>query len=284
MAQNCTLNHGGYTSWMWFFGILPRGLMNVDDVNLAVAGSDPTTSTFERAARLRQIALSAAQTSIYGERLLRAGRTRPQQADATAMVPGTTQAEIFREDPSQSGHGWRGPAHLLDLDEGNGTVIVKYQGRPYLMSIRHIRLFRRHFYNHDQHQQQERALHDMQATIDNTTPYKLHSRGQVYQKNHKTQQYELNGNHIHQTWTSRTMNSMKKANVVSLHFGMNLHGFQYGGGVKIIHVPMFTKGILLCWPHRSKDFVVTEHVTDHYISMKKNMFRALEESLLSLSL
>eukprot|EP00435_Cladocopium_sp_Y103_P048511 s541_g14.t1 len=276
MAQNCTLNYGGYTPSMCVFGTLPRGFMNVDDINLAVEGSDPTTSTFERAARLRQIALTAVQTSIYEERLLRAGRTRPQQVDVSAMVPGTTQVEIFREDPSQSGHGWRGPAQLLDLDEGNGTVIVKYQGRPYLMSIRHIRPFRGHFFNQDHHHQQEQALHDMQSTIDSTTPYKLHNRGQVYKKNRKTQQMEW------QTFPPdldlQNDDLMKKAVLISLHFGMSaLHGFQYGRGVKTIHVPMFTKGILLCWPHQSKECVVTEHLTDHHISMKKSMFRALDE-------
>ena len=276
MAQNCTLNYGGYTPSMCVFGTLPRGFMNVDDINLAVEGSDPTTSTFERAARLRQIALTAIQTSIYEERLLRAGRTRPQQVDVTAMVPGTTQVEIFREDPAQAGHGWRGPAQLLDLDEGNGTVIVKYQGRPYLMSIRHIRPFRGHFYNHDQHQQQEQALFDLQSTIDNATPYKLHNRGQVYKKNHKTQQHEW------QTYPPdldlQNDDLMKKAKAISQHFGMDvLHGFQYGRGVKTIYVPMSTKGILLCWPHRCKECVVTEHLTDQHISMKKNMFRALDE-------
>ena len=113
MAQNSTLSYGGYTPSMCVFGISPHGFMNVDEVNLSVEGSDPTTSTFERAARLRQIAMSSAHASIVEDRIVRAGRTRPQRVDTSCMVPGTTQVEIFREDPSNAGHGWRGTCSTI---------------------------------------------------------------------------------------------------------------------------------------------------------------------------
>ena len=276
MAQNSTLNFGGYTPAMCVFGVLPRGFMNVDAVNIAVEGADPTTSTFERAARLRQIALAASQRSIIEDRMLRAGRTRPQHIDTTAMIPGTTEVEIFREDPANAGHGWRGPAQLLDLDENNGTVIVKYQGRPYLMSIRHIRPFRGHFFNQDDHAVQEQALHRLQHLVDHCTPYRMHARGQIYIKDTNTGA---------ESWKNfpadlnmQEDQVMRDANMVAKYFNMNLfHGVRYGRALKSIYVPKYTKGILICWPTGTKDCVMTEHLTDQHISIKKEMLRVLDD-------
>lgn len=276
MAQNSTLNFGGYTPAMCVFGVLPRGFMNVDAVNIAEEGADPTTSTFERAARLRQIALAASQRSIIEDRMLRAGRTRPQHIDTTAMIPGTTEVEIFREDPANAGHGWRGPAQLLDLDENNGTVIVKYQGRPYLMSIRHIRPFRGHFFNQDDHAVQEQALHRLQHLVDHCTPYRMHARGQIYIKDTNTGA---------ESWKNfpadlnmQEDQVMRDANMVAKYFNMNLfHGVRYGRALKSIYVPKYTKGILICWPTGTKDCVMTEHLTDQHISIKKEMLRVLDD-------
>ncbi len=54
---------------------------------------------------------------------------------------GTSEVEFYREVQGEPG-GWRGPALLLRLDTEEGTAVIQYQGRPYLVAIRHIRLFR----------------------------------------------------------------------------------------------------------------------------------------------
>ena len=276
MAQNSTLNYGGYTPSMCVFGVLPRGFMNVDDINLAVEGSDPTNSTFERAARLRQIALSAAQSSVLEERIVRAGRTRPQHVDTSTMVPGTTQIEIFREDPANTGHGWRGPATLLDLDESNGTVIVKYQGRPYLMSIRHIRPFRGHFFLLDEHQLQEEAMLRLQSVVESSTPHRMHSLGHIYQKNSKTEAFEWKAFPPDMDFNNNEI--MKDVRLIASHFKVPVfHGVRYGRALKTIHVPLHTKGILLCWPSGSKEYVLVEHINDKHINLKKEMHRVLDD-------
>ena len=275
MAQNSTLNYGGYTPAMCVFGILPRGFMNVDEISLDVEGSDPTTSTFERAARLRQISLSAAQSAIIEDRIVRAGRTRPQHVDTTSMVPGTTQVEIFREDPANTGHGWRGPAKLLEIDEDNGTVIVKFQGRPYLMSIRHIRPFRGHFFLLDEHTQQEEAMRRLQQLAEQCTPYRYHGVGKIFKKNSITGLFEW---HQFPEDLDFTENStIRDIRLVSQHFSMHqCHGVRYGRAVKTIYVPLHTKGILLSWPAGSKEYVLTEHLTDQHISLKKDVGKMLD--------
>ena len=83
---------------------------------------------FERAARLRQIALQASQAAILESRISRAGRTR-QRTPVESMIAGTSQVEISRDDGT--GHGWRGPGTPLKLDEEAGTGVVDFQNRPY---------------------------------------------------------------------------------------------------------------------------------------------------------
>jgi hypothetical protein len=60
------------------------------------------------------------------------------------MLPGTTKVEIYRDD--SGGQGWRGPATILKANEHAGTAIVEFQGRPYLIGLRHIRPLREAFY------------------------------------------------------------------------------------------------------------------------------------------
>ena len=53
--------------------------------------------------------------------------------------------------------------------------------------------------------------------------------------------------------------------------------FRYGRALKSIYVPKYTKGILICWPTGTKDCVMTEHLTDQHISIKKEMLRVLDD-------
>ena len=80
----------------------------------------------------------AIQQAIAEDRVARANRTRTHQLDMSAMVPGTASVDIYREVAGDV--GWRGPAELLKIDSQEGNAIMQYQGRPYLVGLRHLRL------------------------------------------------------------------------------------------------------------------------------------------------
>ena len=114
--------------------------------------------------RLRQIALNAVQQAIQEDRLARASHTRPHQLDLSQLVPGTTTVDLHRDGT------WRGPAVLLEVDQSEGTAIIKYQGKPYLVSLRFIRPSQGIFYNIDT--QVGTGLYKLMRMTEATQPYK----------------------------------------------------------------------------------------------------------------
>ena len=140
MSRNQTLNYTGASPSMAVFGILPYCPFYQEDGDniTAVAGALQTDITpFEKALRIRQLSLSMVQRAVAEDRIARAGRTRPHKLDTSTLIPGTAAIDFYRE--VQGDVGWRGPATLLRLDKDEGTGILTYQGRPYLVSLRHIR-------------------------------------------------------------------------------------------------------------------------------------------------
>ena len=139
MSHNQSLNYNGATPSMAVFGVLPRPFYQEDSSNItSVAGVLQTDITpFEKALRIRQLSLSMVQRAVAEDRIARAGRSRTHQLDTNALVPGTTTIDFYCE--VQGDVGWRGPATLLRLDKDEGTAILTYQGRPYLVSLLHIR-------------------------------------------------------------------------------------------------------------------------------------------------
>ena len=97
MAQNCSLNYGGVTPCMGVFGVLPRPFYEDDSSGItATAGALQTDLTaFEKALRIRHLALSCVHRAVAEDRIARANRTRTHQVDIGAMVPGTTQLDFF---------------------------------------------------------------------------------------------------------------------------------------------------------------------------------------------
>ena len=117
MAANTTHCIGGYSPVTILFGILPRGFLDPEEASPS-DGVEPDESAFERALRLRQVALQAVQAAILESRIARANRSRPQQLELGSLVAGTSKVEIFRDDGG--GYGWRGPATVLKInDHGN---------------------------------------------------------------------------------------------------------------------------------------------------------------------
>ena len=80
MAANTTHCIGGYSPVTMLFGILPRGFLDPEEASPS-DGVEPDESAFERALRLRQVALQAVQAAILESRIARANRSRPQQLE-----------------------------------------------------------------------------------------------------------------------------------------------------------------------------------------------------------
>ena len=179
-AQNQSLNYNGYTPSMAVFGVLPRPFFQEDSEGItATAGALQTDLTpFEKALRIRQIALSMVQMAVAEDRVARANRTRTQQLNLDQFIPGTTSIDFYRE--VQSDVGWRGPAELLKIDRDEGSAVISYQGRPYLVSLRHIRSHRAGiFLNYDETQLHQ--LRRLQALVDNMSPFKACMIGWVHE-------------------------------------------------------------------------------------------------------
>ena len=61
------------------------------------------------------------------------------QIDPSELKPKETPIDLVRIPERKDESGWRGPGVLLNLDLDEGTAIVKMQGYPYSVPIRHIR-------------------------------------------------------------------------------------------------------------------------------------------------
>eukprot|EP00434_Breviolum_minutum_P045371 symbB.v1.2.040657.t1/scaffold7413.1/size11421/1 len=173
MAHNQTLNYGGVTPCMSVFGVLPRGFYNPENPGvMSVVGSLQTDVTvFERAIRIRQTALATTHQAIIEDRVARANRTRPHQANVGEMVAGTSEIEFFRE--VQGDPGWRGPALLLRLDQDEGVAVIQYQGKPYLVSLRHIRPYRGIYLVEIPNKSVEQSLFQLMKFVEGLSDYKV---------------------------------------------------------------------------------------------------------------
>ena len=270
MAQNQTMNFGGYTPSMMLFGVLPRGYFDPEETPLAVSNQDAGHTNLEQAARLRQIALQSAQASILEDRVTRASRSRPEKVDLSQMVVGSTTVEIYREDGN---HGWRGPALLLKVNESEGSCIVEYQGRPYLTSLRHIRPFRGSFmiYHSDNKTYDlDDNLMKLQKMVEECAPHKMHIIGQLMKID--TKQHTRQVQQVPIQMTPQDHQVLEQAIAVGkLLTKRFLHGICYGKAMKNIYVPKYSKGILICWPEGSQQ--MTEHNSDQHLKLKKVLHR-----------
>ena len=142
MAHNITLSYGGVTPSMAVFGTLPNGFYDPESRGImSVVGAQETDVTvFEKAMRIRQTALAQAHQAVIEDRVARAARTRTHQLDLDQLIAGTSEVEFYRE--VKNDPGWRGPALLLRLDADDGVAIIQYQGKPYLVAVRHIRSYK----------------------------------------------------------------------------------------------------------------------------------------------
>ena len=243
MAQNLTISYGGYSPTTMVFGVLPRGYLDPEGEVYGDEGQlNPTESTFERSLRLRQIALQASQAAILESRIARANRSRPQRLAVEDIQPGTTKVEIFRDDGQ--GHGWRGPATVLQLNAEAGTAIVEYQQRPYILPLRHVRPLRESFLC--LHQDAEltssttttpgkealitETISRMKQVVEQVNPYRPYTFGEILHEkddNYKWKKYPSEENEV----AKRMLSDAKE--FLNYHYDkVTLHGVKFGKGMK----------------------------------------------------
>ena len=263
MAHNITLNYGGVTPAMCVFGTLPRGFYEADGKGImSTTGALQTDlSVFERALRIRQAALAQCHQAIIEDRVARAARSRPRQLEAHDLVAGTSEVEFHREVQGETG-GWRGPALLLRLDSEEGTAVIQYQGRPYLVSIRHIRPYKGIFMITTQEATVEHSLLRLLKYVEQLSQYKVHYVGWLLRKNGKW-------THVPRNATS-VMEVVSKAEKVSRSMTKReLHGILMGSSLRSFKPPSGTKGIMVTWIRGGKEYAVQHHNSDHHVKMKK---------------
>lgn len=116
------------------FGTLSRELREVGTSSLAAEQILPGSS-FDNAVNVRMLAKTAVLKSIIEHGLALANHKPKQQAPP--MEPGTLVD--FSGNPERKDlPGWRGPAVLRGEDTSLGACIIKWQGRPLLVPMRHV--------------------------------------------------------------------------------------------------------------------------------------------------
>ena len=262
MAHNITLNYGGATPSMAVFGMLPRGFYELDsDGIMTTTGALQTDVTpFERAIRIRQTALAQTQQAIAEDRVARASRTKPHQLKLGELTAGTSEVEFCREvkgDP-----GWRGPALLLRLDEQEGTAVIQYQGKPYLVALRHIRPYQGIFMVEVQNETVETALHHLMRYVESLTDYKIYMCGWLQKKNgswYKVPKDEYPVKKV-MHWAEEVSKSLRK---------QKLHGIMMGKSLRTFKPPSNTTGTLLSWLRGGRAYSIMECKNANHLQVKK---------------
>eukprot|EP00435_Cladocopium_sp_Y103_P007244 s1993_g2.t1 len=262
LAHNQTLNFGGATPSMNVFGILPRGFYDPETPGLlSTAGSlQKDVTVFECAMRIRQTALAQTHQAIIEDRVARANRHRPHQLETDQLTAGVSEVEYYREvagDP-----GWRGPALLLRLDQDEGVAVIQYQGKPYLVALRHIRPYHGMFHFEMVNDPVEYELNNLMKYVEHLSEYKAYVIGWIQKKNG--------------TWTKTPKETpaitkaMEWADKISKAMTKKpLHGIIMGRALRTFKPPNNTTGKLVMWIQGGKNFSVQEHSNSNPLRMKK---------------
>lgn len=263
MAQNLSLNFGGVTPAMAVLGVLPRPFFDVASENvMADAGALQTDlSQFERALRVRQVSMSCILQAISEDRVARANRTRTNQLDLGTLTPGTTMVDIYREVAGDV--GWRGPAELLKIDANEGNPVVQYQGRPYLVGLRHLRLHEATSFAVLPDAVQE-AVQQLRKRAEAQRPYKVSIVGWVMDRADGQQVWRRASSSFPQY-----EEIMEYATLVARHFSDRpFGGVAIGQGVRHLRPPPHSIGVLLLWAQGSEQYASQEHWSSTTLKIK----------------
>ena len=213
------------------------------------------------------MAITAATQSIMENRIARAGHTRPQRVPLDELQPGTSEVEFHREDAD--GFGWRGPALLLKLNE-NGSAIVEYQGRPYLIPLRNLRLFRGVYYNDMDSPKSDEAvkgqeleswiaLRRLMQSVEACVPFKIETFGHL--RNRRGKWTRLPKHMGEEQLTAILADIVTAAQFLT---AKTCHGIRVGVGLKKMFTPEGSTGTLVAWKRKTvrMSIVDSPHGTD----------------------
>ncbi|CAE7218696.1 unnamed protein product [Symbiodinium sp. CCMP2592] len=263
MAQNLSLNFGGVTPAMAVLGVLPRPFFDVatDNVMSDAGALQTDLSQFERALRVRQIAMACIQQAISEDRVARANRTRTNQLDIGSLVPGTSSVDIYREVAGDV--GWRGPAELLKIDAQEGNAVVQYQGRPYLVGLRHLRLHEATSFVVLPEDVQN-SIRELRTMAEAQRPYKVSIVGWIL--DHSDQQHVWRRS---SSSFSQYEEIMQHATAASRHFSDRpFGGVAIGQGVRHLRPPPHSVGVLMLWAQGAEQYVFEEHWDSSIVKIK----------------
>ena len=261
MAQNITLNYNGSTPCMAVFGVLPRGFYNIENDGAMARGATQTDLTvFERAMRIRQAALAQVHQAVAETRVARAAKSRPHQLEVSQLAPGTSEVEFHRDLPGDP--GWRGPALLLRVDTDEGTAVIQYQGRPYLVGLRHIRPFKGIFMVEIPDNDTESALHRLMRYTENLASYKIYYYGWLLRKN---------GRWVHVPRLNPNIQDLldRAQQVAKSLSKKTLNGIMLGKGLRSFKPPSNTTGILVTWISGGRQYAVETYESHNHLKIKK---------------
>ena len=196
--------------------------------------------------------------------------TRP--TNVGEMVAGTSEIEFYRE--VQGDPGWRGPALLLRLDQDEGVAVIQYQGKPYLVSLRHIRPYRGIYLVEIPNKSVEQSLFQLMKFVEGLSDYKINIFGWLRRSRdgrwYKTPR-ETPGMQNVMQWAEEVSKPMTRS---------TLHGIMVGKSIRTFKPPTGTTGTLITWLIGGKNYVVQEHKTANHMKMKKISNHAKEDTCL----
>ena len=145
VAHNSLLTFNGVAPNLGVLGYQPRDLYEIENASLdAYPRPTGARDVAEIASTIRLHCKSATMKTIAETRLAQSVSTKPQQIQLTGDQHGQL-VDLFRAPNPRDVPGWRGPAVLLDLNRADNSAIVKWQGRPYTIPLRHLREHRGFF-------------------------------------------------------------------------------------------------------------------------------------------
>ena len=193
--------------------------------------------------------------------------------------------EIFRDDGG--GHGWRGPATVLKIDEDAGTCVVDFQNKPYLMPLRHVRKFRSSFFSHHFNfklssfttsttlEEEKKLWNRLQQEAEGCSPFKPHTLGRLLKN-------DAHGQHFIDIPKDGSEKADELLDVarryILIHYeSLGISGIRYGRGLRAVPVPKYSRGVLVMWTAKSSTMAFVEHNSDTSLRIKDYVNKEIED-------
>ena len=280
MGHNTLLTFSGVIPICAVLGQPPRDY--TDAASPALTDQDPN-SLVERSVLYRQHAKAATLRSVAEWRIAKAAHHHKQQSEKPIKTGDLV--DLYRRPATRDIPGWRGPAVVLDVLNATGTAIVKWQNRPYVVSLRHLRHHAGHALALHLVQLQGpsavftterkglRSLMQLMDYADAEAFGKIFTFGWVYTPETQVWRPERPDHQV-----------MDLAATVAREYlrGFKFEAVKFGTAVrKLPPVPACASGMLICWSRRNRlHYRITEATPSEGINIVRLMPDAASSSFL----